>query len=206
MSTVISIPDCLRCKLPGHVARHCLQINPTPLIVCRRCNRLGHLAINCRTKVQVGAGPSMDGDCQRCGQPGHAAPWCSAERPVPQTRRCQRCHREGHIDIFCRSLIHGQPVVCRSCHEEGHTYHVCPHTATPMAAPQPLVSQPKMASQPKMMASQSKMLRVPPLRRAQRLIEAHISKGDKPPSTPPKIGVTHQEWKRMCSLLAARHA
>ena len=59
--------------------------------VCRKCNKWGHMARDCRNKNV----------CHTCGNPGHAEMNCALNRAHKEIL-CQKCGNRGHREETCR--------------------------------------------------------------------------------------------------------
>ncbi|KAM4810210.1 zinc finger CCHC domain-containing protein 7 [Rhinophrynus dorsalis] len=80
-------------------------------VVCRNCNKRGHLSKNCPTPKKFPA-------CCLCGERGHNQKYCPA-------RYCSNCSQPGHSSNQCIEKAYWKKD-CHRCSMKGHYADACP--------------------------------------------------------------------------------
>ena len=114
-----SKPTCQICNRIGHVAAQCRT-----LIECKICNRKGHSTDQCRFKNNRVI-------CQFCERIGHSADKCfllnpkqdQVNKPDSQVK-CQLCQGVGHTATTCRQTNKSNKN-CHYCKNPGHLISEC---------------------------------------------------------------------------------
>ncbi|KAH9373512.1 hypothetical protein HPB48_003464 [Haemaphysalis longicornis] len=84
-------------------------MNYTPHIRENKCNRIGHLARNCKEATDR---------CYRCNGTGHISKDCQHR---PEEMSCYKCGKMGHIARQCKE----PEKTCQICHKQGHISRDC---------------------------------------------------------------------------------
>lgn len=96
---------------------------------CYQCGRTGHLANECRRKIETDERPNNQrNSCYKCGKVGHVARECKSGngREQSQNAGCYNCGKAGHYARDCRSKKEETQVLCYGCNKHGHFARVCP--------------------------------------------------------------------------------
>ncbi|XP_028999120.1 zinc finger CCHC domain-containing protein 7 [Betta splendens] len=121
---------CRNCNKAGHLSKNCPQ--PKKLSPCFLCGTLGHLSSECPNK-----------HCNNCGQPGHLYNACSEK--AYWYKQCHRCGMKGHFFDACPEIWRQyhvttkkglpaaaptedsgrSPASCYNCSRKGHFGHAC---------------------------------------------------------------------------------
>ena len=93
---------CFLCNEFGHVVSAC----PLKEVPCQRCNKPGHIEINCKYV-------SSEKKCFKCNLSGHMKNNCPNK-----DEKCEKCSSTSHLTTGCK-------IQCFFCQELGHLATVC---------------------------------------------------------------------------------
>lgn len=80
--TLVLVSKCTHCKVKSHVLSECKSAKT----MCKKCNKIGHFASNCKKYP----------DCINCKSSSHTLSQCKSVKAI-----CSKCKCKGHFANNC---------------------------------------------------------------------------------------------------------